>query len=379
MAIDYQQIPSPAYVIDEARLRQNLELIAQVQADAGVDIILAFKGFACWPMFPLVRKYVKGATASSLHEARLCFEEMKSKAHTYCVAYRDQEFDEMLSYSSHLTFNSLDQFHRFKDRVAAYDSPISMGLRVNPGWSDVETDLYNPTSPTSRLGVDAASLASGLPAGIEGLHFHALCESSAESLERVLQSFEAKFGHFLGQLKWVNMGGGHLMTRKGYNLELLVKVLKRFREKYDLQVILEPGGAIAWETGELVASVLDIVKRGEVKTAILDVSFTNHMPDTLEMPYRPKIIGAGDPVEGKPTYRLGGMSCLAGDFMGEYSFDQELEIGSRIVFLDMIHYTIVKTTMFNGLDHPAIVSWAEAGEVKVLREFGYEDYKGRMG
>lgn len=379
MAIDYNQIPSPAYVIDEVRLRQNLELIAQVQVEAEVDIILAFKGFACWPLFPQVRAYLKGATASSLYEARLCFEEMKTKAHTYCVAYREDEFDEVLSYSSYLTFNSLGQYHRFKDRVMAYRAPISMGLRVNPGWSDVETDLYNPTAPTSRLGVDVVSLQEGLPEGIEGLHFHALCESSAESLEQVLHSFEAKFGHLLPQLKWVNMGGGHLMTKKGYNLELLVHVLKRFRERYGLQIILEPGGAIAWETGELVSSVLDIVERGGVKTAILDVSFTNHMPDTLEMPYRPNIMGASDPVEEKTTYRLGGMSCLAGDFMGEYSFDTELKIGDRVVFLDMIHYTLVKTTMFNGLHHPAIVQWKEDGEMETLREFGYQDYKGRMG
>ncbi len=379
MAIDYSKISSPAFVIDEERLLKNLELIADVQDRAGVDIILAFKGFACWPAFPMVRAFLKGATASSLHEAKLCFEEMKSKAHTYCVAYRDSEFDEMMGYSSHLTFNSLSQYRRFKDRVQGFENPISMGLRVNPGWSDVETDLYNPTSPTSRLGIDAESLSEGLPEGIEGLHFHALCESSAESLEKVIASFEAKFGHLLHQLKWVNMGGGHLMTRKGYNIDLLVKILKNFREKYELQVILEPGGAIAWETGELVATVLDIVERGGVKTAILDVSFTNHMPDTLEMPYRPKIIGASDPVEGNPTYRLGGMSCLAGDFMGEYSFDHALSVGDRLIFLDMIHYTLVKTTMFNGLHHPDIVLWTEEGEPKVMREFVYEDYKGRMG
>lgn len=379
MSINYSDIPAPAFVVDEKRFIHNLQLIADVQKRAGVDIILAFKGFACWPLFPQVRKYLKGATASSLHEARLCFEEMKTKAHTYCVAYREEELEEMLSYSSHLTFNSLGQFHRFKDRVKASKSPISMGLRVNPGWSDVETDLYNPTSPTSRLGVDAESLKEGLPEGIEGLHFHALCESSAESLVNVLASFEAKFGHILPQLKWVNMGGGHLMTRKGYNRELLIETLKQFREKHKVQVILEPGGAIAWETGELVATVLDIVERGGVQTAILDVSFTNHMPDTLEMPYRPRIIGAGDPVDGKPTYRLGGMSCLAGDFMGEYSFDKELNIGDKVIFLDMIHYTIVKTTMFNGLHHPSIALAKENGEIEVFREFGYEDYKGRMG
>jgi carboxynorspermidine decarboxylase len=377
MAVDYNNISTPTYVIDEERLQQNLELISQVQKDAGVDIILAFKGFACWPLFPLVRKYLKGATASSLHEARLCFKEMKTKAHSYCVAYRPEEFDEMLSYSSHLTFNSLTQYERWKEQ--ALQHPVSLGLRVNPGWSDVETDLYNPTSPTSRLGIDAESLAGGLPEGIEGLHFHALCESSAESLEQVITSFEAKFGHLLHSLKWVNMGGGHLMIRKGYNLDLLVQILTRFREKHDVQVILEPGGAIAWETGELISTVLDIVERGGVKTAILDVSFTNHMPDTLEMPYRPQIIGATDPVEGKPCYRLGGLSCLAGDFMSEYSFEQELQIGDRIVFLDMIHYTLVKTTMFNGLHHPSIALAKANGEVEVFRSFGYEDYKSRMG
>ena len=379
MAIPYSQIPSPAYVIDEVRLRKNLELIAQVSQQAGVEIILAFKGFACWPLFPIVREYVKGATASSLHEARLCFEEMKSKAHTYCVAYREDELEEMLSYSSHLTFNSLHQFNQLKDRVKASPFPISMGLRVNPGWSDVSTDLYNPTSPLSRLGVDAETLANGLPEGIEGLHFHALCESSAESLEQVLASFEAKFGHLLNGLKWVNMGGGHLMTRNDYNLPLLIELLKNFREKYGVQVILEPGGAFAWQTGELVATVLDIVDRGGVKTAILDVSFTDHMPDTLEMPYRPNIRGAMDPVDGKPSYRLGGLSCLAGDFLAPYSFEKELQPGDRLIFDDMIHYTIVKTTMFNGLHHPAIVLWTRKNEMKMLRSFGYADYKARMG
>jgi carboxynorspermidine decarboxylase len=376
--IDYAQprFPSPAFVLDEKRLRANLQLMKRVQEEAGVDIILAFKGFALWHAFPLVRQYLKGATASSLFEARLCFEEMKSKAHTYCVAYREEEFEEILSRSSHLTFNSLSQFERFKERVKAYPEPVSMGLRVNPGWSDVDTDLYNPTSPQSRLGIEQLS---ELPSEVEGLHFHALCESSAESLEKVLASFEARFGHLLSGLKWVNMGGGHLMTRQGYEVDRLIQSLKKFREKYDLQVILEPGGAVAWQTGELLATVLDIVEAGGVKTAILDVSFTNHMPDTLEMPYRPRILGATDPVEGKPTYRLGGLSCLAGDFMSPYSFDQELTAGDRLVFLDMIHYTIVKTTMFNGLAHPALAILREGGDLEVVRKFGYEDYKGRMG
>lgn len=348
-----------------------------VQEEAGVSIILAFKGFAMWSAFPIVREYLKGATASSLGEAKLCMDEMKSKAHTYSPAYIPSEFDEIVKNSSHITFNSLSQFERYKNQAIA--GSVSCGLRVNPEFSDVETDLYNPCAPHSRLGVRAEELADGLPKEIEGLHFHALCESSSYSLEKVLNALEERFGKYLSQVKWINMGGGHLMTRKGYDLNHLISLLKNFKEKHNVEIILEPGSAVAWETGILVASVVDIVKKLGIKIALLDVSFTCHMPDTLEMPYRPRIRGASsDPVPNKPTYRLGGISCLAGDYLTEYSFDEELKIGSKLIFEDMIHYTMVKTTMFNGISHPAIAIWSEDEKLKIVREFGYEDYKQRL-
>ncbi|MCX2744060.1 carboxynorspermidine decarboxylase [Mangrovivirga sp. M17] len=379
MSINYNNIPSPCFVLEESRLRSNLELMSRVQNESGANIILAFKGFAMWSAFPLVRQYLRGATASSLSEAKLCFEEMKTKAHTYSPAYLPEEFDEILSYSSHITFNSLLQAEKFKDKVLDSADKVSIGLRVNPGWSDVETMLYNPSAPGSRLGVSDEELKDGLPEYIEGLHFHVLCESSAESLVKVLESFENLYGSFLPDLKWVNFGGGHLMTRKGYNVDLLIDTIQKFKAKYPhLEVILEPGSAVAWDTGVLVSRVLDIVERKGVKTAILDVSFTAHMPDTLEMPYRPRIIGAGDPENGKPTYKLGGISCLAGDYMSEYSFDKELEIGDRVIFEDMIHYTMVKTTTFNGITHPSIGIWHENDQLEIVREFGYEDFKNRL-
>ncbi|MEQ8812832.1 MAG: carboxynorspermidine decarboxylase [Imperialibacter sp.] len=377
--IDYSKIPSPCYLLEESLLRRNLELMNDVQERAGISIILAFKGFAMWSAFPLVRQYLKGATASSLSEARLCFEEMKTKSHTYAVAYRDQEFDEIMKMSSHITFNSLSQYERFKDKVVAYPEKISCGIRVNPEYSEVTTDLYNPSSPTSRLGMTAAHFGDKLPEGIEGLHFHVLCESTSFTLENTLTAFEEKFGHLIPQVKWVNMGGGHLMTKKGYDTAHLVSILKAFREKWGVEVILEPGSAVAWETGDLVSTVLDVVENSGVKTAILDASFTCHMPDCLEMPYKPRIRGAKmDPEKGKPTYRMGGMSCLAGDYMSEYSFEKELAPGDLIVFEDMIHYTMVKTTTFNGVPHPSIGIWKEDNSFQLVREFGYEDYKNRL-
>lgn len=377
--IDYSKIQAPAYILDEVLLRKNLELIDYVQKNAGIEVILAFKGFAMWSAFPLVRKYLKGATASSLFEARLCFEEMKVKAHTYCAAYVPKDFDEIMKYSSHITFNSVNQYLKYKDKINEFGEKISCGIRVNPEYSEVETDLYNPCTPGSRLGAAVENFKDGLPDGVEGLHFHALCESSSYELEKVLQSFEKLFGHFIPKLKWLNMGGGHLMTRIGYDVEHLITVLKNFKVKYpNLDIILEPGSAIAWQTGDLTSTVLDIVDNKGVKTLMLDTSFTAHMPDCLEMPYRPKIIGATDPIEGKPTYRIGGTSCLSGDYMEAYSFEKEVEIGDVIVFQDMIHYTMVKTTMFNGVNHPDIVIWRENGEPELIRRFEYDDYKGRL-
>jgi carboxynorspermidine decarboxylase len=377
--LNYSKISSPAFVLDEKLLRKNLELIDEVQKNAGIDIILAFKGFAMWSAFPMVRKYLSGATASSLYEARLCFEEMKTKAHTYSPVYLENEFEELMTYSSHIVFNSFNQFAKHYTKTQNTGHKISCGIRVNPEYSDVETDLYNPSAAGSRLGVGIDDFPDKLPEGIEGIHFHVLCESDSYSLENVLQNLESKFGKYLHQVKWVNMGGGHLMTRKGYNHEHLIQLLKDFKNKYDVKVILEPGSAIAWETGVLVSSVQDIVEHKGIKTAILDVSFTAHMPDTLEMPYRPKIIGAGEPTgKSKHLYRLGGGSCLAGDFMEAYDFGRELKIGEQIIFLDMIHYTMVKTTMFNGVNHPAIAIWTEDDKLKVVREFCYDDFKNRL-
>ncbi|MEQ9297051.1 MAG: carboxynorspermidine decarboxylase [Cyclobacteriaceae bacterium] len=377
--VDYSKIPSACYVLEEAKLRKNLELMRHVQEAAGVDIILAFKGFSMWGAFPMVKQYLRGATASSLHEARLCYEEMGSHAHTYCVAYQEKEIKEIASLSSHLTFNSLTQLEQYGDMVKGYNPQASLGIRVNPEQSDVTTDLYNPSSPTSRLGMTSSHFGDHLPENVEGLHFHVLCESTSFALEKVLEALSEKFAPQLREAKWVNMGGGHLMTREGYDVEHLISTLKAFKEKWDVEVILEPGSAVAWQTGDLVTTVLDVVENGGVQTAIIDASFTCHMPDCLEMPYKPKITGASsDLVPDNPSYRIGGLSCLAGDFMDAYSFDQPLSIGDQLIFEDMIHYTMVKTNTFNGVPHPSIGIWQEDGTFRLLREFGYEDYKNKL-
>ena len=378
MSIDYSKIPSPCYVIDEERFRNNLSLIKHVAAESGAEIILAFKGFAMWCVFPILREYISGAAASSVDEARLCFEEIGSPAHTYSPAYKTDDFDSLLKYSSHITFNSLAQFRKYSTELQNYPKKISAGLRINPEFSEISHGLYNPCSPGSRLGIISEDLIGGLPEGIEGLHFHVLFESDSYALEKILQIVQEKFGRFFPKLKWINMGGGHLITGKNYDSVHLINILKQFREKSGLHIILEPGSAFAWETGELVATVEDIVENHGIKTAILDVSFTAHMPDCLEMPYKPKILGATDPVVGKPTYRIGGNSCLSGDVMGEWSFEKTLVPGDRIIFLDMIHYTMVKTTTFNGVHHPSIGIWTKEGEFRLIKEFGYEDYKNRL-
>jgi carboxynorspermidine decarboxylase len=378
--MDLKKIPSPCFVLEESLLRNNLAVIARVQRESGAQIILAFKGFAMWSAFPIVREYVHGATASSLHEVMLCYEEMGVKAHTYAVAYAPREFNKILQHSSHLTFNSLSQWKRFGKKVLNSEGEVSPGIRVNPGWSPVGTALYNPASPGSRLGEPIENFNGKLPEGIKGLHFHTLCESSSYDLEKTLEYFEQQFGGFFPQLDWVNFGGGHLMTRKGYDVDHLIRVLKAFKARHpQLQVILEPGSAFAWETGVLVATVLDIVKNKGVKTAILDVSFTAHMPDTLEMPYRPGIRGANaDIAGGKNLYRLGGVSCLSGDFLEQYAFEKPLKVGQKIVLEDMMHYTMVKTSTFNGVTHPSIAILRPDGVLDVVRKFGYKDYKRRL-
>ena len=378
MSINYNKIPSPCYIIDEDRFRKNLSLIKHVSDESGAEIILAFKGFAMWGVFPIMREYISGAAASSVDEARLSFEEIGSPAHTYSPVYKTGDFNNLLGYSSHITFNSLEQYRKYSSILQNYLNKISAGLRINPGFSEISHSLYNPCSPGSRLGIIAENLRDGLPEGIEGLHFHVLFESDSYALGKVLHIVEEKFGRFFPQLKWINMGGGHLMTRNDYDTDHLIKILKLFRKKTNLHIILEPGSAFAWETGELVATVEDIVENQGIKTAILDVSFTAHMPDCLEMPYKPKIYGATDPFAGKPTYRIGGNSCLSGDVMGDWSFEKELVPGDRIIFLDMIHYTMVKTTTFNGVHHPSIGIWTKEGQFRLIREFGYEDYKNRL-
>jgi carboxynorspermidine decarboxylase len=378
MAIDYSKIPSPCYVIDEDRFRRNLSLIKHVSDMSGAEIILAFKGFAMWGVFPILREYISGAAASSIDEARLCYEEIKSKAHTYSPVYRESNFQSILRYSSHITFNSLAQYYKYSREIKKQSGLVSAGLRINPEFSEISHGLYNPCSPGSRLGIIAEDLKDGIPEGIEGFHFHVLFEADSFALEKVLEVVEQKFGKYFPLLKWINMGGGHLMTRKDYDTDHLIDVLKRFKEKTGLHLILEPGSAFAWETGELISTVEDIVENQGIKTLIPDISFTAHMPDCLEMPYKPNIIGATDPVPGKPTYRVGGNSCLSGDVMGDWSFNEEVKIGDRLVFLDMIHYTMVKTTTFNGVHHPSIGIWTKDGKFKLIREFGYDDYKSRL-
>lgn len=378
--IDFLKIPSPCFVMEEELLRRNLRLIRSVQDRTGIQIILAFKAFAMWKSFPIVREYISHSTASSVAEAQLAFEEMGSPAHTYAPAYTDSDFSYFLKYSSHITFNSLSQFERFYPQLQASGKKIECGIRINPEFSVVDTDLYNPSSPGSRLGVTADKIGVQLPEGVTGLHLHNLCENNSYDLEKTLEVVEHKFGHLFEQVQWFNLGGGHLITHKEYDVEHLIGVLAGLKKRYPhLQIIMEPGSAFAWETGVLAATVADIVENRGIKTAMLDVSFACHMPDCLEMPYKPRIRGASqDPVPGKPTYRMGGNSCLSGDFMGEWSFDEPLKIGDRVIFEDMIHYTIVKTTMFNGVSHPSIGLWNTKGEFELYRRFGYEDYKQRM-
>jgi len=376
--VDFSQVPSPCYVIDENLLRQNLSIIKEVKDKAGIEIILAFKGFAMWSVFPIVREYINGASASSLFEARLAFEEMKTLAHTYSPVFNESEFDEIIKYSSHITFNSISQYQKYLPYIEKSGRKVSAGLRINPEFSEVHTDLYNPCAPGSRLGVSSETLKNGLPDKIEGLHFHTLCESTSYDLEKTLNIVIAKFGHLFEKIKWINMGGGHLMTRKGYDTNHLINLLKNFKDKFKIDVILEPGSAFAWETGYLTSTIEDIVENNGIKTAILNVSFTAHMPDCLEMPYQPKILESVDKENGQFVYRMGGNSCLAGDFIGYWHFDKELKVGDKITFNDMIHYTMVKTTMFNGLKHPSIGIWTKENKFILIREFFYEDYKNRL-
>lgn len=379
--MNYQQIKTPTYVLEEDLLRRNLSIINKVARDAGVEIILAFKAYALWKTFPIFREYISATTASSLHEARLAFEEFGAPAHTYSPAYTDYEIDEIARYSSHLTFNSLSQFERYAPSLREKGWGGEFGLRINPEYSEVETMLYNPCAPGTRFGVTADKLPEQLPADIEGFHCHCHCESGPDVLERTLVHIEEKFARWFPQLKWINFGGGHLMTRRDYDVELLIRLMREFRMRYPwLEVILEPGSAFAWQTGPLVAQVVDVVEDKGIRTAILNVSFTCHMPDCLEMPYHPTVTGAAivEQHTGENVYRLGGNSCLSGDFMGAWQFENPLHVGDEIVFEDMLHYTTVKTNMFNGITHPAIAIRHLDGQLEMLRIYTFDDYLNRM-
>lgn len=378
--IPFETIPSPCFLLDEKLLRRNLELIKSVSERSGAKIILALKGFAMYSAFPLIKQYIPGTTASSLNEAKLAYLEFGGEVHAYCVAYLENEFEEMLDMCGHITFNSLAQYEKFKPIINKKNKKTSFAIRINPQYSEVETDLYNPSIPGSRLGATADKFGDVLPEGIEGLHCHNLCENDSFALERTLAAIESKFGHLLSQIKWLNLGGGHLMTREGYDHEHLIKTIKNLYQKYPniKEIILEPGSAFGWQTGYLVSKVLDVIESGGKKTAVLDCSISAHMPDCIEMPYTARIKGAKIGEEGENIYKVGGLTCLAGDYMGPYSFEKPLEEGQTIVFEDMMHYTMVKTTTFNGVNLPNIGIWKENNSFQLVKSFGYEEYKSRI-
>ncbi len=373
--IDYTIIPSPCYVLDEAKLEENLIKVNRIRQEANVKIILALKGFSTWHVFPLMQKYLDGATGSSLNEVMLCNDKMGSKSHTYAVAYIPDEMEAIMKGSSHLTFNSLSQYQQYHHLKESFNPTISFGLRINPEHSEVDVELYNPCAPGTRLGVLASDLKA-LPEYIEGLHCHNLCENQVAALEATIEKIESNFGHLLPQIKWMNFGGGHLINHQDYEIDRLIEVLKKFKKKWDVEVILEPGSGIAWQTGDLLSTVLDITENNGIKTAILDISFTCHMPDTIEMPYQPDVVGAqiAKGENGPTHYRLGGTSCLSGDYLMEYKFDKALKIGDSIIFKDQMHYTMVKTTTFNGVAHPSIAIWTKDNQLEIVRQYGYADF-----
>lgn len=374
--IDYSLVPSPCFVLEETRLRRNLEILNYVQKKSGAKIICALKGFSMWSTFPIVGEYLPGATASSLNEALLAKNEMRKEVHVFAPLYEDGEIDQILSLADHISFNSFSQWERFKNKVLKTN--VSPGIRVNPESSSVETDLYNPCGRFSRLGVTLKEFKAEALEGIEGFHFHALCEQNIDALETVLQAFEEKFGRWIPQMKWVNFGGGHHITRKDYEVDKLVQLIISFKKRYPgIEVILEPGEAVGWQTGELVATVGDIVYN-ETDIAILNISVSAHMPDCLEMPYRPMVRGSGIAQEKKFTYKLTGNTCLAGDVIGDYSFDEPLKVGDRLIFEDMIHYTMVKTTFFNGVRHPDIGIWTKENQFHLVRHFTYEQFRDKL-
>ena len=376
-------ITTPYYIVYEEKLRKNLQLIKKIEKEGNVKIIMAFKANALWKTFPIISEYITSSTASSLNEMKLSLEYLGKDVHTYCPVYTDENFVDFYNGSTHITFNSLAQFNKFYPLVqklnSSYGKKVSCGLRVNPQCSVIEKDIYNPCLPGSRFGVLAEDIPFNLPEGLEGFHFHALCESNSYELEKVILSLKDQFGHWLPKLKWLNMGGGHLMTREGYDVNHLISLLNDLHSQYpNLELIMEPGSAFTWQTGDLITQVLDIVENNGIKTAIIDASFACHMPDCLEMPYRPVIEGMIDDDMSGYRYRIGGNSCLSGDYIDGWTFPKELKAGDLLTFKDMNHYTTVKTTMFNGIQHPSIWFKPIKGEPVLLREFNYHDYKERM-
>jgi carboxynorspermidine decarboxylase len=375
--MNVKELLTPSYVVDEKLLKNNLEILKSVQERTGCKILLALKGFSMHAVFPLVGQYLKGIAASSLFEAKLGFEQMGKEVHIYAPAYIEEQMDELLGYCDHMVFNSFEQWSKFKDKVKNHSHKIECGIRINPEYSEIGTPIYNPCYQYSRLGVTLPNFKPDELEGIDGLHFHTMCEQNSDTLERTIKVVEEKFGEHIKKMKWLNLGGGHHITRPDYDIETLVRCINYLKEKYEVDIYLEPGEAVALNTGFLVSKVLDIVDNG-IKIAILDASAACHMPDVLEMPYRPRIIDAGEPDEHSHTYRLGGNTCLAGDVIGDYSFKEPLKPGDKLVFCDMAHYTMVKNNMFNGVNLPNIVLYNEEEGFKVIRRFGYGDFETRL-
>ena len=370
-------LPSPCWLLEEEKLQKNLELISDIKQQSGAKVLLALKGYALWKSFPLIKPYLDGCCASGLHEAKLSDETFTKEVHTYSPAFKEEEIDEIAKISHHLVFNSPAQFHRFTSQAKKVNPNLSLGLRVNPEYSESPKEIYNPCGLYSRLGTTLDNMDENILELCDGLHFHALCEQDSDALENVLKNFEEKFAAYIPKMKWINFGGGHHITRKGYDTQKLINLIKDFKEKYDVEVYLEPGEAIGWETGPLIATVLDIVHNG-MDIAILDSSAEAHMPDTIIMPYRAEVRDTAKAGEKAHTYRLAGNTCLAGDIMGDYSFDAPLNIGNKVIFEDQMHYTMVKATTFNGVKLPSIAIKRLDGSVDVIREFGYEDFKQRL-
>ena len=375
--IDISSLPTPSYIVDERLLIKNLEKLKSIIDKTGCRILLAQKGFSMFYFYPLIKKYLNGTTASSLYEARLGFEEMGNETHIFNPSYREDEIDEILSMVDHIVFNSFNQWSKYKNIVKSHERDISCGLRVNPEYSSVETEIYNPTGKFSRFGVTKVNFKENELDGIDGLHFHALCEQNSDALEATLVAFEEKFGQYLHGMKWVNFGGGHHITRDDYDVEKLINCINHIKNKYNVEVYLEPGEAVALNTGFLVTEVLDTIYN-EMDILLVDTSAACHMPDVIEMPYRPFIINSGIPNEKAYTYKLGGPTCLAGDVIGDYSFDNPINIGDKLIFTDMAHYSMVKNNTFNGINLPAIAVYTEKDGVKVIKSFKYEDFRNRL-